>query len=214
MRLFSHEIITSLSGIVEVMHAVKGQDIFLQGSTGKEMHILIQGELEVCKVISSTDDLLPTTDPAPAAAISVLAASRAFTARCIASDCLSADRTVSRLRCWLRPSRFRGTRGAEHGAAAAATHPAQDGDRLGFLSEGSFFGEVSLLSNDTGAEARFARDGTAIHGLTRTPCPSIIWTRARSRRFVSDTNRVLTGPSAATGARPGYPGLHGLHHML
>ena len=135
------------------MHAVKGQDIFLQGSTGKEMHILIQGELEVCKVISSTDDLLPTTDPAPAAAISVLATSRAFTARCIASDCLS-DST--------------------HDPAAAATHPAQDGDRLGFLSEGSFFGEVSLLSNDTGAEARFARDGTAIHGLTRTPRRSFV----------------------------------------
>ena len=72
------EIIASICGILELTVAVKGQDVFQQGSTGKEMHILIQGELEVSK----------------------------------------------------------------------------DNEGLGFLSEGAFFGEVPLLSNDTGAEVR------------------------------------------------------------
>eukprot|EP01052_Picozoa_sp_SAG31_P014108 SAG31_NODE_866_length_11370_cov_4.806761_4_plen_376_part_00 len=77
-RGVSQEIITALCGALEVAHGVKGQDILKQGSAGKELHMLIHGEVEVI----------------------------------------------------------------------------QNGERLGFLSEGAFFGEVPLLCNSTGAEIR------------------------------------------------------------
>ena len=74
----SDEIIASLCRVIEPMVAVKNQVIFSEGSTGKELYMLMSGELEVSR----------------------------------------------------------------------------GGERLGFLSEGAFFGEVPLLSTETGAEIR------------------------------------------------------------